>query len=272
MAPAFDFNLQMQRNLALINDVNPSLILMFAKWESMTLKGEQSRLCELLIKAHKQKFEFELKSSVYEVASLLNISKLYIWYNQSLFADYSLRAANTLSSVVFELNYASYERKESEGAAGSTQASDKSSELLSNSVVSSSNSQKSVQEDDLFDRYVSISTRTQENNHQAQVVWMKAQIELEKGKYLKILRGDLKDIKSTQEFWFKHKYETPHFYKAALKLLNIPASSAFIERYFSICGIINNDRCGNMSSDLLITRSLLKANVEVLDSLAKERL
>jgi hypothetical protein len=40
LAPAYDFNLLMQRNLASIADVNPSLILMFAKWESMTLKNK----------------------------------------------------------------------------------------------------------------------------------------------------------------------------------------------------------------------------------------
>jgi hypothetical protein len=43
----------------------------------------------------------------------------------------------------------------------------------------------------------------------------------------------------TKEFWRIHKKELPHLYSLYLRLLSIPASSAFIERYFSITGIIN---------------------------------
>jgi hypothetical protein len=50
-------------------------------------------------------------------------------------------------------------------------------------------------------------------------------------------------------------------------LHNIPASSASVERLFSICGIINRKRAGNMSDKTLIDRAFLKANVEILNQL-----
>jgi hypothetical protein len=95
---------------------------------------------------------------------------------------------------------------------------------------------------------------------------MKYQIEKEKEAYMKFLTTiDLQSIKSTPRFWDENKNKYPHLYTTVTFFLNIPASSAFIERYFSICGIISNNRCGNMSPELLITRSLLKANIEILE-------
>jgi hypothetical protein len=70
---------------------------------SMVLNGEQTRLCDYLIRAHKKKFEFELNSNIYIVASILNVSDLYIWYRTALFKEYVSAAFNTLSSVVYEI-------------------------------------------------------------------------------------------------------------------------------------------------------------------------
>ena len=49
---------------------------------------------------------------------------------------------------------------------------------------------------------------------------------------------------------------------SALRLLSIPASSAFFERFFSICGTVCTKRNGNMGDDLLIKRSFLKSNLK----------
>jgi hypothetical protein len=101
---------------------------------------------------------------------------------------------------------------------------------------------------------------------------MKVQIEKEKNYFIRFLKAaDLETIRSTPKFWEENKDKYEHLHKTATILLNIPASSAFIERYFSVCGIISNNRCGNMSPDLLITRSLLQANIELLEDLSTER-
>ncbi len=54
-----------------------------------------------------------------------------------------------------------------------------------------------------------------------------------------------------------------------LILLNIPASSSFIERFFSISGIVCDVRRASMNDDLIEMRSMMKANMTVLEQLNK---
>ena len=56
------------------------------------------------------------------------------------------------------------------------------------------------------------------------------------------------DCISTKRFWLKYKSVLPNLFKLALKLLNIHASTAFIERFFSICGIICSEKNSNMDT------------------------
>ena len=72
-------------------------------------------------------------------------------------------------------------------------------------------------------------------------------------------------MQSTRSFWKKSAVLFPNLTKAALILYNIPASSAFIERFFSICGITCRKNAGNMGAKMIISRSMLKANLNLLD-------
>ena len=74
---------------------------------------------------------------------------------------------------------------------------------------------------------------------------------------------------TTKMFWIENRKTLPSLYKLAQRLLTIPASSAFIERFFSVCGVICKKRCGNMSDELKIMRSFLKCNIDILNSLKK---
>jgi hypothetical protein len=56
----------------------------------------------------------------------------------------------------------------------------------------------------------------------------------------------------------------------AKKLLSIQASTAFVERYFSICGIICTTKNTNMNDKTLVMRSVLKSNMNILDELKIE--
>jgi hypothetical protein len=78
------------------------------------------------------------------------------------------------------------------------------------------------------------------------------------------------DCISTRRFWLKHKSLLPYLFFLTKKLLNIQASSAFVERFFSICGIICSVKNTNMKDDTIIMRSILKANMDTLDALAIE--
>jgi hypothetical protein len=46
----------------------------------------------------------------------------------------------------------------------------------------------------------------------------------------------------------------------ARDLLNVPASTAFVERFFSLC----DQRAANMSNDLIVMRCMLKSNISIL--------
>lgn len=72
---------------------------------------------------------------------------------------------------------------------------------------------------------------------------------------------------STAKFWTEKNKEMPILKKLAVILLNIPSSSAYIERFYSICGLVCKTNCGNMSSSTIIQRSTLKANIDILDNL-----
>jgi hypothetical protein len=54
-------------------------------------------------------------------------------------------------------------------------------------------------------------------------------------------------------------------------MINIRSSSAVIERFFSICGIIDAARRRNSKTDLFTTRALLKANYDILKKLNSTR-
>ena len=78
----------------------------------------------------------------------------------------------------------------------------------------------------------------------------------------------IREIKITREFWFDNNKKFPYLSKLALRLSNISSSSAFIERYFSICGFVQNVRNQNMSQDLFIKRCFLRANIKILNEIA----
>jgi hypothetical protein len=75
------------------------------------------------------------------------------------------------------------------------------------------------------------------------------------------------DCISTRRFWLKHQSQLPNLFKLTRKLLNIQASTAFVERLFSICGIICSEKNGNMNDSTIIMRSVLKLNIETLNEL-----
>ena len=97
----------------------------------------------------------------------------------------------------------------------------------------------------------------------------KSELEQELVKYRSIVMSDqfAKSEKSTKDFWIEFSEKLPNLYKLANILLNICASSAFIERFFSICGLICKDRSLAMSDDLIVTRCLMAANISVLEEL-----
>jgi hypothetical protein len=89
-------------------------------------------------------------------------------------------------------------------------------------------------------------------------------------KFTKIIREKsfLEENFTTKQFWLKHKTLIPNLFNLSLIILNILPSSSVIERFFSICGVICENRRLAMKDDLLIERSLLKTNIKILEELS----
>jgi len=97
---------------------------------------------------------------------------------------------------------------------------------------------------------------------------------LSKQNHGKVLKDEVKvfiniitesTFESTKKFWLKYKTSMPNLFNLSCKLLGLPASSAFIESFFSLTGQINNQHSNSVSVDLLRTRSMLKANMKLID-------
>ena len=71
----------------------------------------------------------------------------------------------------------------------------------------------------------------------------------EQNKLESVLIEDSNKFKTLDEFWFQYKSKYPNIFNCFLHLSNFPASSAYRERFFSICGVISDKRSGNISKD-----------------------
>ena len=82
-------------------------------------------------------------------------------------------------------------------------------------------------------------------------------------------QGSAYQSRSTKSFWLENQSKLPILFELAIILLNIPASSSSIERFFSITGAVCDQRKSKMMDDLIGIRCMLKANYETLINLNK---
>ena len=75
---------------------------------------------------------------------------------------------------------------------------------------------------------------------------------------------------SNKKFWLFFKDKAPYLNQLYIVLNNIPSSSAYIERFFSICGVVNKPRASTMTDGLFRCRCLLKTNIKILDELTEK--
>ncbi|CAF0789124.1 unnamed protein product [Brachionus calyciflorus] len=88
LLPAFQMNLIIKKSKSTTADIFPTLNIILSKWNRMNVEGNYRVLCNNLISAFKHKFKDELNSSIYKVASLLNISKLKTWIQRPDCSDF----------------------------------------------------------------------------------------------------------------------------------------------------------------------------------------
>ncbi len=74
-------------------------------------------------------------------------------------------------------------------------------------------------------------------------------------------------VKNSVEFWKKYYSEMPLLCELFTLLDNIPAASAQIERFFSMTGLVCDKRRLRMTKELIIMRSMLLANMSILQNI-----
>ena len=100
LLPAYQFNLIMQRNPSTIAEVIPALKIMISKWNRFNVTGSYKKLCSYLVKAFEHKFDYELKSDVYQVSALLNTSMLHTWHDRPDCKEIITNAFDKIDSVL----------------------------------------------------------------------------------------------------------------------------------------------------------------------------
>ena len=170
-----------------------------------------------------------------------------------------------MKSVCYELLY---ESEESELATQTPKDSNIQKNIRKNALpISASNN-------DYFNKLFAEETEQQEsyiNNSQEGAFKFQKQQEIkeEVQKFASLLSNPLflKETLSSIDFWINNENKFPNLSKIYLMLSTITSSSAFIERFFSICGVIFDKRNQNSKDDLFITRSMLASNIKILDEL-----
>jgi hypothetical protein len=172
----------------------------------------------------------------------LNYPLLNEWSTRSFGQDYFKRAPN----VIFEV-YQSFNETNVEHQQKNSQKTVKVEEKKGNNAFYSFLSRtKSINK-------TNVTTEISE-------ITIKEEVKC----YLKIISDNAhlpdEERPSAFTFWKGNREEMPNLRDLAIKLMTIPSTSAFIERFFSICGVVNDKRRCNMRNDTFIARCLLKSN------------
>lgn len=243
LLPAYQFNLIMQSSLSSIAEVVPSLMIMLSRWKRLQVDGVYKSLCNYLVQSFTHKFEYELHSPVYQVASLLNTSKIRYWYKRPDCIAIRRSAIEKLTDV--------YERLV----------------IPSEHIVNHQCLQNNIEEEIEDSLYCFLKDETYSLVPASENV--KLSLHSEITKFIQMVELNAIQNQSTITFWIKNCLEMPYLKKLALILFNIPSSSAYIERHFSLSGAICEQRRGNMTAELVSIKCLLKANLNILNELNK---
>ncbi len=252
LLPLYTFSADLQSNTAHIGLVVPAVLsLIYENLDRMKLSCEnQNQFRDDLIFFLKMKFEHELNSKEYLVAAVLNVGFLKFWSQRSFCLKTYHLGLDSILEIVKKYSPSDSEFETTQGRLTKT-----------DKVVSFSS------KNDSSDGMNSLRNLTRprlnsESDDLAKQTKNKI-LDDEVKKFVNIINNT--EFDSTKSFWLSHEKSLPNLFNLALRLLSIPASSAQIERYFSITGQINTKQANSMSAELLETRSILKANMHLLD-------
>ena len=257
LLPLHMFTKEMQSFTANISQVLPAIItILYENLDRMILNDSlQDSFRNALIHFLKVKFDYELNSKVYAVAAILNVENFDHWKERGYGKKYFIKGIESLEEIL--LKYSSKDEEKSK------RNKDPNNNPYTNQVVVNSQVIN-------FEGYSNLSSicrpriRSEAEEPDENLLKIKKEV----SEYVSIIT-ETKITVSTKKFWLDNKKKFPNLFKLTLRLLSIPATSAHIERFFSVAGIINSKHSTNISDDLLIERSLLKANIKLLENFNK---
>ncbi|CAF0799022.1 unnamed protein product [Brachionus calyciflorus] len=234
LKPAYILNINFQNNHSSIADTTIGVLKLLDTFRRMVLDPVPRRLANLLIQTINRKFEFEfeLQSPIYQVSGL----KMWVsepWTN-NLFTK-GLSSLKNIGSKLLEVHNESENQPRTQS--------------------------RTIQIDDspstsFYAGFFSAEHNRPINNLSDEI--FKHEIENEVNKLKAILTADNNKLilttTNSKEFWYQHQGAFAKLSKLANILLNINSSSACVERFFSLCGFIENKRNQNMETELFINR------------------
>ncbi|RNA13112.1 zinc finger BED domain-containing DAYSLEEPER-like [Brachionus plicatilis] len=201
-----------------IGDLLPSLIVIIhATFNTNQVRGNIKKLVDELINSFKRRFNFEIESKIYQLAALLNTSKLDLCFDQDYGLNYKEKALNTFTEAVIFLLDNDLPASTSQNCRSQVLPYDNRDNQVFRAFINSN-------------AYETPADRTRLSTIE--------KINREKELFFDLIRDQSEISKSTQTFWSNNSHRLPIFSNVAKKIFSIPASSAFVERYFSVCGVI----------------------------------
>ena len=191
------------------------------------------------------KFYFFIK-----VASILRVSGLKGWIYKSYAKSYLSKGLEALKDVCIQFLFPVFDQVQVEEETASQQSSTNSTD----NFAFTRNFFAQSQSDDIYSNKESLNFRRNKEIDE-EVLFFSDLLSKE---------DTIKKTKSTTEFWLNYRKDLPYLFKLKNILLYIPVSSSFIERFFSISGIVCDIRRASMNNELIVMRSMMKANMPIL--------
>jgi hypothetical protein len=231
----------------------------------MILRGEPRKLAKLIRKAIKYKFQYELNSNAYLAAAILNVNKLKTWIGRPYSKGFFTNGIESLKIIASRFLLNTNELNNQQNSSESNLLIRTNEQATSPSIIS-----PNTGFEEFANHFFNSDNATQTQlNIEIKEDEIKKEIEQFRILLFNNNYAILNEINSSKKFWIENANKFPNLKNLSLILFNTNASSAFLERYFSLCGFVSKKNSCNISVDLFIARCLLRSNIKLINHLNK---
>ncbi|CAF0840041.1 unnamed protein product [Brachionus calyciflorus] len=238
LKPVFVMSTDIQAKFSNISIIVPSvLMIVYGNLDRMICSEQyHDEFRKLLMKHIISKFDYELNSKIYLVASVLNVITHSWWKKRSFCISYFEKGLKFIREVVVGF------KKINENE----QLSESMNDMSLNEEVFPGQNQNSKEDD--YDGLIGLKYFTRSSlNSVTETGEFSKKVEKEVFLFKSLISE--KKITSTKTFWLNYSSELPNLYELSLRLLSILCTSSEAERFFSEAGrfdknlLINQKNC-----------------------------